>query len=60
MTIIDFTLSRLQTLDGGGAYCDLSADPELFKGPKGDCQVLACSSSSLPPYDRTPACHSHA
>ena len=39
ITLIDFTLSRLATADGAGAYCDLSADPELFQGPKGDCQV---------------------
>ena len=39
VTLIDFTLSRLCTSDGAGAYCDLEADPELFQGPKGDCQV---------------------
>ena len=39
VTLIDFTLSRLATLDGGGAYCDLAADPQLFRGPKGDCQA---------------------
>ena len=39
VTLIDFTLSRLCTADGAGAYCDLEADPELFQGPKGDCQV---------------------
>jgi serine/threonine-protein kinase haspin len=39
ITLIDFTLSRLRTIDGAGAYCDLEADPELFQGPKGDCQV---------------------
>jgi len=39
ITLIDFTLSRLCTIDGSGAYCDLDADPELFQGPKGDCQV---------------------
>jgi serine/threonine-protein kinase haspin len=39
VTLIDFTLSRLRTIDGSGAYCDLNADPELFTGPKGDCQV---------------------
>ena len=41
MTLIDFTLSRLVTLDGATAFCDLEADPELFNGPKGDCQARA-------------------
>eukprot|EP00887_Chlorella_sp_A99_P001644 scaffold8.g1644.t1 len=39
VTLIDFTLSRLVTAGGEVAFCDLSADPELFKGPKGDCQA---------------------
>ncbi len=39
VTLIDFTLSRLNTLTGETAFLDLSADPELFQGPKGDCQV---------------------
>ncbi len=39
VTLIDFTLSRLVTLDGATAFCDLEADPELFNGPKGDCQA---------------------
>lgn len=39
VTLIDFTLSRLITSDGEVAFCDLSADPELFKGPKGDEQA---------------------
>ena len=39
VTLIDFTLSRLRTADGAGAFCDLAADPELFQGPRGDCQV---------------------
>ena len=39
VTLIDFTLSRLQTLTGDVAFCDLGADPDLFKGPRGDCQV---------------------
>lgn len=39
VTLIDFTLSRLRTADGAGAFCDLSADPALFKGKRGDCQV---------------------
>jgi hypothetical protein len=38
-TLIDFTASRLQTPGGDVAFCDLSADPELFQGPKGNCQV---------------------
>ena len=49
VTLIDFTLSRLCTFDGAGAYCDLEADPELFQGPKGDCQVrtqLHCAMQS--------------
>ncbi|EIE19929.1 hypothetical protein COCSUDRAFT_54502 [Coccomyxa subellipsoidea C-169] len=39
VTLIDFTLSRLRTADGAGAFCDLAADPELFQGPRGDCQA---------------------
>ena len=39
MTLIDFTLSRLVLPGGEPAYCNLAADPELFKGPKGDVQV---------------------
>ena len=40
MTLIDFTLSRLALPESGEvAFCDLAADPELFKGPKGDTQV---------------------
>jgi len=39
VTLIDFTLSRLRTGTGEVAFCDLGADPDLFKGPKGDCQV---------------------
>ncbi|GBF88054.1 hypothetical protein Rsub_00766 [Raphidocelis subcapitata] len=38
-TLIDFTASRLQTPAGDVAFCDLSADPELFQGPKGNCQA---------------------
>ena len=40
MTLIDFTLSRLVTVTGEVAFCDLAADPELFKGPKGSVQVM--------------------
>ena len=40
VTLIDFTLSRLTMPSGAVAFCDLSADPELFAGPKGDCQVM--------------------
>ena len=39
ITIIDFTLSRLTMPSGAIAFCDLAADPELFQGPAGDCQV---------------------
>jgi len=38
-SLIDFTLSRLQAGSGEIAFCDLSADPELFQGPKGDIQA---------------------
>ncbi|KAK7284456.1 hypothetical protein RJT34_19202 [Clitoria ternatea] len=37
ISIIDFTLSRINTGDRI-LYLDLSSDPELFKGPKGDRQ----------------------
>lgn len=40
VTLIDFTLSRLQTETGEVAYCDLSTDPALFQGPKRDFQVF--------------------
>lgn len=39
VTLIDFTLSRLELEDGDVVCCDLEADPEIFEGPKGDCQV---------------------
>lgn len=35
VSLIDFTASRLRTLTGDVAFCDLRADPELFEGPKG-------------------------
>ena len=38
-TLIDFTLSRLRTMDGSLAFCDLAIDPELFQGPKANIQV---------------------
>ena len=43
VSIIDFTLSRLDVGGGGSkkadvAFCDLEADPELFRGPEGHCQ----------------------
>lgn len=45
VNIIDFTLSRLDLGDKANnkskddvAFCDLSADPELFMGPAGHCQ----------------------
>ncbi|CAK8544548.1 unnamed protein product [Lathyrus sativus] len=37
ISIIDFTLSRMNTGDSI-LYLDLSSDPDLFKGPKGDKQ----------------------
>ncbi|XP_057439084.1 serine/threonine-protein kinase haspin homolog [Lotus japonicus] len=37
ISIIDFTLSRINTCDRI-LYLDLSSDPDLFKGPKGDKQ----------------------
>eukprot|EP00873_Tetraselmis_striata_P040156 jgi/Tetstr1/460420/TSEL_005681.t1 len=39
VVLIDFTLSRLITSDGELAFCDLESDPELFQGPKADCQA---------------------
>lgn len=39
VTLIDFTLSRLDSEGGATAFCDLEQDPALFLGPKGDCQV---------------------
>lgn len=39
MCLIDFTLSRLVTVTGEVAFCDLAADPELFKGPRGSVQA---------------------
>lgn len=41
-TLIDFTASRLVTMAGDLAFCDLAGDPELFQGPKGDCQACGC------------------
>lgn len=41
VTLIDFTLSRLKSKDGEIAYCNLSADPEIFNGPDGDPQAEA-------------------
>ena len=52
VTLIDFTLSRLEPAPGQIAFSDLSTDPELFQGPKGDPQVeyanhLAIATSDL-------------
>ena len=51
VTLIDFTLSRLVTVTGEVAFCDLAADPELFKGPKGSVQACkwetACACLAL-------------
>lgn len=38
MTLIDFTLSRLDT-PSGVAFCDMEADPELFEGPADSLQA---------------------
>lgn len=39
VTLIDFTLSRLTPSDRAGvAFCNLEDDPDIFKGPKGECQ----------------------
>ena len=46
VTIIDFTLSRLTAASGQVHSCDLSADPALFQGRRGDCQVWALLSVS--------------
>ena len=54
VTLIDFTLSRLQTVDGDTAFSDLEADPDLFKGPRGDCQVGPLTSSKFEPCVRMP------
>ncbi|KAK9846840.1 hypothetical protein WJX84_005314 [Apatococcus fuscideae] len=39
VTLIDFTLSRLDAAPDKIAFSDLSTDPELFQGPKGDPQA---------------------
>ncbi|KAK9864831.1 hypothetical protein WJX84_011707 [Apatococcus fuscideae] len=39
VTLIDFTLSRLETSPGQVAFSNLSSDPELFQGPKADPQA---------------------
>ncbi|EFN57276.1 hypothetical protein CHLNCDRAFT_9043, partial [Chlorella variabilis] len=39
VTLIDFTLSRLVTVTGEVAFCDLAADPELFRGPRNSVQA---------------------
>lgn len=38
VTLIDFTLSRLDT-PSGVAFCDMEADPELFDGPTDSLQA---------------------
>ncbi|GAX83992.1 hypothetical protein CEUSTIGMA_g11417.t1 [Chlamydomonas eustigma] len=38
VSLIDFTASRLVAEDGQLAFCDLSQDPEVFEGPKGEIQ----------------------
>ncbi|KAG1655770.1 hypothetical protein FOA52_008477 [Chlamydomonas sp. UWO 241] len=37
-SLIDFSASRLIAADGTLAFCDLSQDPEIFEGPKGQIQ----------------------
>eukprot|EP00899_Mesostigma_viride_P026468 jgi/Mesvir1/7005/Mv09140-RA.3 len=39
VSLIDFTLSRLETDSGRVLFCDLSADPDIFKGKRGDPQA---------------------
>eukprot|EP00884_Botryococcus_braunii_P022167 jgi/Botrbrau1/8634/Bobra.0196s0028.1 len=39
VTLIDFTLSRLKSITGDVLFCNLSTDPDLFTGPKRDCQA---------------------
>ena len=41
VTLIDFTLARVSTGSGATHSCDLEADPALFAGRRGDCQVGA-------------------
>lgn len=38
MTLIDFTLSRLDT-PSGVAFCNMEDDPELFEGPSDSLQA---------------------
>ena len=39
VTLIDFTLSRMQPKGCARAtMCDLEADPDMFEGPRGECQ----------------------
>jgi serine/threonine-protein kinase haspin len=43
VTLIDFTLSRMTPRDRAGtmapiAFCNLEDDPDIFAGPKGECQ----------------------
>lgn len=61
VTLIDFTLSRLVTADGATAFCDLEADPELFHGPKGDCQARACGHcvGKMKRFMQCPATHAY-
>ena len=39
VSLIDFTLSRLDIAGSGVAFCDLSTESWLFEGPKGDVQA---------------------
>ena len=40
ISLIDFTLARLRMpVSGAVVFFNLDSDPELFEGPRGDCQV---------------------
>ena len=55
VTIIDFTLSRLTAASGQVHSCDLSADPALFQGRRGDCQVCMTPNVKVETWHSKPA-----